>query len=148
MLRIFLLILLANFSFADTAAAIDQGVKIRLSLPKILQNLHMNGYDIVMAIELKQDEFVAEAVTLQGKKITVIINAYTGEITQPSNNSALSFSLEDAVKQVEGSGYHDAYSAACVGNKYNIFAYDQNDKKVKLRVDGETGEISSSLFGF
>jgi uncharacterized membrane protein YkoI len=112
----------------------------------VLQNLRMNGYYLVSKVELDNGVFAIDTLTPQGKAVSVLMQAHTGEIIQPKQNPAPHITLEEAVKRVEGSGYHDIFKVEYSGSKYIIRAYDQKNKKVKLKVNGNTGDLSTSWF--
>lgn len=117
-----------------------------LPMSTVLQNLKMNGYEIISKIELDKEVYNIEALSPQGKELSITMNAQSGEITSPKTNPLPRVSLLDAVKRVEGSGYHDLYKVEYSGGKYIVRALDQKDKKVKLKVNGDTGEIAKAWF--
>jgi hypothetical protein len=120
--------------------------KKQIPMSTALQDLKMNGYTIISKIELDKDFFAVDALSPQGHKISVLMKSDTGEIKEPKKNPMPQVSLEDAVKRAEGSGYHDIYRVEYSGHKYLVKGYDQKDKKVKLKIDGDTGEITTSWF--
>ncbi len=145
---IFLGIQWALFSSQAAFAAAEPAkeVESQVSMSTVLQNLHINGYVIISKVELDNGIFAIQAMTPQGKSVAVLMKAHTGEIIQPKQNPAPRVSLEDAVKRVEGSGYHDLYMVEFNGSKYVIKGLDEKNKKVKLKVNGNTGEIATSWF--
>lgn len=112
----------------------------------VLQNLKMNGYEVISKVTLDEGVYTIEALSPQGKELSITMDARTGTITSPKENPLPRVNLPDAVKRVEGSGYHDIYKVEYSGGKYIVRALDQKDKKVKLKVNGETGEISKAWF--
>ncbi len=150
--RILMLGLSLAFSIQPCFAASDKQASPESEAPKnipistVLQDLRMNGYAIVTKVELENSIFNIQTITPQGKEVSVTMKADTGEIIKPKQNPAAQVSFEDAIRRVEGSGYHDIYKAEYDDKKYIIRAFDQKDKKVKLKVDGTTGEIVKAWF--
>lgn len=120
--------------------------KKQIPMSILLQDLKINGYNIISKVELDKDFFVVDALSPQGQKISVLMKSDTGEIKEPEINPMPQVLLEDAVRRAESSGYHDIYKVEYSGHQYRIKAYDQKDKKVKLKIDGSTGEITTSWF--
>lgn len=128
------------------AAVPEKAAEPIVPMSTVLQNLKMNGYDIVSKIELDNAVYNIEAMTPQGKQLSITMNAHSGEITSPKENPAPHVSLADAVKKVEGAGYHDISMIVFSGSKYTVKTLDPKNKKVKLKVDGNTGDISKAWF--
>jgi uncharacterized membrane protein YkoI len=131
---------------APKEAAPDKVAEPIIPMSTVLQNLKMNGYEIVSKVDLDSDVFNIDALTPQGKELSITMNAHSGEITSPKENPAPRLSLVEAVKRVEGSGYHDISKVEYSGGKYIVKARDEKDKKVKLKVDGDTGDIAKAWF--
>lgn len=131
---------------AEPAQPAAETVQAKVPMSSVLQNLKMNGYEIVSKVELENDVYEIEAMSPQGKELSITMNAHSGEITSPKENPLPRISLPEAVKRVEGSGYHDISKVEYSSGKYVIKALDEKDKKVKLKVDGTTGEITKPWF--
>ncbi len=128
------------------AAPAASAAASNVPMSTVLQNLKMNGYEIISKVDLDNGVFNIEAMSPQGKELSITMNAQSGEITSPQQNPLPRISLPEAVKRVEGSGYHDIYMVEYDGGKYIVKTLDQKDKKVKLKVDGTTGEITKAWF--
>jgi|GEM_PF-2502241 len=128
------------------AAPAKAATETLVPMSTVLQNLKMNGYEIISKIELDKEVFDINAISPQGKEIPIIMNAHTGELTSPKENPIPHVSLSDAVKRVEGSGYHNISMVEYNGSKYIVRTLDQKNKKVKLKIDGNTGEITKAWF--
>src|SRR5688572_4228107 len=136
-----LLFLFLNQALAADPAPAQDETPPNIPVSTVLQNLKMNGYEIVTKIELTKDLYNINVLTPQGKDVTVTMKAQSGEITSPKQNPSPQVTFAEAVKRVEGSGYHDITSISFSGDTYLVYATDPNNKKVKLKVNSETGEI-------
>jgi uncharacterized membrane protein YkoI len=131
---------------APAAAPAEKAVQPMLPMSTVLQNLKMNGYEIIGKVELENDVYDIDAMSPQGKELAITMNAHSGEITSPKQNPLPRISLMEAVRRVEGSGYHQVSKVEYGSGKYVVKALDEKDKKVKLKVDGTTGEITKAWF--
>ncbi len=138
------LLILPQFTLAAEPLAAKETATLAMST--VLNNLKINGYDMISKVELDKEVFNIQAITPQGKELSITMNAHSGEITNPKHNPIPQVSLVEAVKRVEGSGYHELSMIKYSGGKYIVKAFDEKDKKVKLKVDGETGDIKQAWF--
>lgn len=133
-------------ALAGQANGGDKAPQPAVPLSTVLQNLKMNGYEIISKVELEKGVYKVEALTPQGKELSVKVDASNSEIISPKQNPIPPIGLSEAVKRVEGSGYHAISKVKYSDGKYIIKALDEHDKKVKLKVDGKTGEITKAWF--
>lgn len=133
---------------AKPAAQPRKQAVANVPMSTVLQNLKSKGYDIISKVDLDKEKEVynIEAMSPQGKELAITMNAQSGEITSPKQNPLPHINLDEAVKRVEGAGYHDIYMVEYGSGKYIVRAQDPKNKKVKLKVDGTTGDIAKAWF--
>jgi hypothetical protein len=131
---------------AATPAPAKAAAPTIIQMSMVVNNLQASGYNVISSIELDKKVFKAVTYTPQGIEVKVLMNAETGETLDPKQNPAPALSVAEMVKRVEGSGYHDISEFSYNGSKYVVHAIDQKSKKVKLKIDGATGEISTAWF--
>jgi hypothetical protein len=132
-------LLLLNISFAPIALATNQPPENAMKMSQILERLQQEGYYLVKSIEYNGKVYEVEVLKNDGdkEKIEITIN---GEVIKANNDKKL-MSLMDAIKQVENSGYKNIYKIKADAKKYEIKAYDKDNKQVDLDVDATTGQI-------
>lgn len=113
-----------------------------MQMSRILENIKKDGVNIIKKIELDNGKYEAKAINNTGNEIELEINAQTGEILQPTKSEDMpKLSIFDAVTKVEAAGYKNIYKIEANKNKYEVKAYDKNNKKVSLDMDATTGII-------
>jgi hypothetical protein len=112
-----------------------------LPMSKILQNLQKEGYTVVKKIEYNDGKFEAKVINNAGKEAKLEIAPITGEITNLKDELAAKLSIFDAASKVEKAGYKNIYEIESSKEKYEVKAYDKNNKKVSLDVDVNSGAI-------
>jgi hypothetical protein len=112
-----------------------------LPMSKILQNIQKEGYSVVKKIEYDDGKYEVKAIDNAGNDAKLEIAPTTGEIIKPKDEVAPKLSIFDAVSKVETAGYKNIYKIETSKDKYEVKAYDKNNKKVSLDVDANSGAI-------
>lgn len=134
----------AAVSSKETAEAAAPQPPVPMSI--VLQNLKINGYELISKVDLEQDVYQIEAFSPQGKTFSITMDAHSGQILSPKQNTLPRVSLAEAVRRVESAGYHDISMVKYSGDKYIVKTLDPQGKKVKLKVNGATGELTKAWF--
>ncbi len=113
-----------------------------MQMSKVLSDLKSKGYSIVKKVEFEKGMYEIQAINGEGKSEKIKMNGKTGEIVKPKDNKEYMSALEIA-KKVEEAGYHNIFKIETewFGKKYEVKAYNKENKKVKLDVDAVSGKV-------
>ena len=122
--------------FADTANV--------LNVSEILKRLQAANYTAIHEVELEKNIYDVKALNSKGQKVKLSIDAKTGDVPAQDTKSS-SLSIQQAAEKVETAGYviHKIESEK---NHFEIKAIDAKGKKVKLKVNANTGAIIKERF--
>lgn len=138
--RHYIAIALSMLLATQTAQADDLPLNL-MPMTQVLQKLQAAGYNVVKTIEYDDDRYKATAVNAMGEEVNLEIAPVTGDIVKPKAEDAISVSVFDAAQKVEAAGYKNIYYMHVDKTKYEIKAYNSENKKVTLDVDAKTGAI-------
>jgi uncharacterized membrane protein YkoI len=112
---------------------------------KALEALKDKNYIIIKKIKFDNDKgvFIAKVVNAEGKNLEIHINPTTGDMGKPEGEITGWTAIEIA-KKVQDAGINNIYeiNTEIFGNKYDVKALDDQGKKVTVKVDVKSGEIT------
>lgn len=111
------------------------------AMSTVLQSLQSAGYPLVEKVDFDRDSYKAEAITIQGQKVEVLLNLQ-GTIVKPKKINSVKLSMLDAAKAVEAAGYKSISEIEIEHEYYEVKAINNEGKKTELKVDAMTGKIS------
>jgi hypothetical protein len=123
-----------------------------MSVVQVLNNLQSKGYANVYKIEFEDGAYKVKMISTDGKVTELKLNPQTGAIIETKQETsnrklpALSLTVLQAAQKVEAAGYHGVYKIKMESNEFEVEALDQNNKKVDLNVDGQSGKITKDWF--
>lgn len=112
-----------------------------MPMSKALNGLKTKGFDVVKKIEFEDGMYEAKIMNSLGKEIKVKMNGKTGEIEKPKEGLVWLSAL-DVAKKVEEAGYTHISKIDAEGKEFEVNALNKEGKETKLKVNGQTGEIS------
>lgn len=135
------MICLASIAFSGPTLA-DRMPAGTMSMSKALTAIKAKGYSIVKKASYDDGMYTFEGISEEGKEEKIKMNAKTGEIVSPKETKDYMTALEIA-KKVESEGYSKIFKidTEWFKNKYEVKAFNQDGRKVKLNVNATTGEI-------
>ncbi len=123
------------------ALAGDKLPEKSMPMSQILQSIQKQGFGTIVDIEYDDGVYSAKAINYRGDNTSLEVAPLSGEIIKPKAEDRDQISIFDAAKKVEAAGYHNIYEMKTSKSKYEVKAYDSNDKKVSLDVDVKSGTI-------
>lgn len=122
------------FTLFTATAWADNDIPPPGSIPMstVLQNLKAKGYEIVPSVKFKDGNYEARAISAQGQKVTVAVNAKTGEVMAAKTRMETTISTLQAVQTVEKAGYHSIYKITRHEDKYKVKALNKDNEKVEF----------------
>lgn len=139
----FFMIFMMQFSMAATPP--KSNATTTLPISSIIEKINAKGYKIIREVEYSNNVYKAEVLNKDGLKLNLVIDEKTGVIKEPTEKS-VHISILDAINKVEAAGYKDVYKIKCEDKKYEIGALNKDGKKVDLKVNAKTGEVSKEWF--
>lgn len=134
-------ILALTFVFGVSSVYAEDIPKNLMPMTQVLQKLQSSGYNVVKKIEYNDDKYEATALNVVGEEVKLEVAPVTGEIMKPERDKTPTVSIFDAAQKVETAGYKNIYYMNVDKDKYEVKAYNKEDKKVSLDVDAQTGAI-------
>lgn len=110
-----------------------------MKMSQILQKMQQDGFTVIKEIKFDGKNYLAKAINSDGSDIKLEISP-TGEIMNPKEIDH-NIPMLDAVQKVENAGYKSITEIDASKKKYEIKAFDKNNKEVKLKVDAKSGQI-------
>lgn len=141
-----ILFLLGSFLLLTTQTVFADDVPPPNTVPMstIIKKLKKEGYKIIEKIKYEDSVYEAEVFDDHGVKEKININPQTGQF--PTSKKVKRISILQATEKVEAAGYHGIYKVEYEDGVYEMKAFDKSNKKVKLKIDAESGKISEELF--
>jgi hypothetical protein len=92
-------------------------------------------------VQFGQGTYKAKVLDALGNEYSLAINPRTGDVTD-TKVVRMKVNMNEAVDNVASAGYKDIYSIEMDHGKYVVKAFNKDDTKVKLVVDGMSGDVN------
>lgn len=117
-----------------------------MQMGTVIKKLQAGGYKVIQEVEYDNGNYKANVLDQNGRKLHLEVNAKSGDIVAPPKDKIPSMSMSDAVKKIEAAGYKNIYKIKLEENKFEAGAMNAEGKKVDLKLNAKTGEISTEWF--
>jgi hypothetical protein len=123
-------------------------------LSDTLKVLQEKGYKNIYKIEVDDDAYEVDAVSLIGIEKDLRVNPYNGEILESHMGIAhkwtkvhfFGVTALEAAQKVEAAGYHSISKIEAKDEKYKVKALDANNHSVILEFNTKNGEVKRDWF--
>lgn len=112
-----------------------------LPMSEILKIIQNRGYKAIREVEFDDGLYEVEAWDEKGNQLIFRLNPSTGDFINNPKINKYPITILEAAQKIEDAGYHTIYKIEAHGSQYEIKAFGKNEKKIKLRMDANTGKI-------
>lgn len=133
----------------NAALASDRVPDDAIPITTAVKNLQSQGYVSIKEIRFDDGVYKAKALNAEGYPTRVSINAKTGQITVSERSAHKHDNMGimlKVIQKVEAAGYTHISKVERSYPHYEVKAIDQKGKRVKLKVNPATGDISKDRF--
>lgn len=136
---------IGTLSFALALGAISLGVsglamaQKAMTAPQVQAKLTEQGYTRIDDVKFKDGMWRADAKSANGAHVNLRIDARTGQVYPDQQVSTLS--EQDVRAALETQGYTRVHDVDFDDGVWKAKAHNKSGKKVKLKVDGNTGKV-------
>lgn len=130
------------FSLSTQTILADEIPSRTLPMSEILKILQTRGYSVIREVEFDDGLYEVEAFDEKGIQLIIRMNPNTGDFINTNlKTKKYPISMLEAAQRIEGAGYHTIFKIEAHGSQYEAKALGTEDKKIKLRIDANSGKI-------
>lgn len=151
MLKKLLVYTMASFLALSVKVALaDDMPNQPINLTNVIKKLQTLGYNNIEEIKFDDGILKVETINAKGEEIKLrmdpqnynIVSSKTEKNWEMHQPKPAKFSMLDVIQKLESGGYHNIYKIEYEDTNYKVKALDQNNKKVELKINANTGEIN------